>query len=148
MQGWGKYFRKKQILKCERVEDSGAWGSIGNEKVSGLNNHLYLPLNTYNLYQSWMILFITELWLYTGKCGKVFLIIFNLDTQSDNPKKLLKFSACKFLPSAKYLGMFREELIGSKEKKGKRKKKRVAVPQWIIYSCFLFNKGNVECFWQ
>lgn len=55
---------------------------------------------------------------------KFFLIIFNLDTQSDNPKKQLKFSACKFLPSAKYLGMFREELIGSKEKKRKEKKEK------------------------
>lgn len=40
------------------------------------------------------------------------IIIFNLDTQSDNPKKQLKLSVCKFLLSAKYLGMFREELIG------------------------------------
>lgn len=48
----------------------------------------------------------------------------NLDTQSDNPKKQLKFSACKFLPSAKYLGMFREELIGSNQKKKERKKEK------------------------
>lgn len=51
------------------------------------------------------------------------IIIFNLDTQSDNPKKQLKFSACKFLPSAKYLGMFREELIGRNKKKRKKKRK-------------------------
>lgn len=52
------------------------------------------------------------------------IIIFNLDIQSDNPKKQLKLSACKFLLSAKYLGMFREELIGSNWKKKERKKEK------------------------
>lgn len=51
----------------------------------------------------------------------IIIIIINLDIQPDNPKKQLKFPACKFLPSAKYLGMFREELIGSNEKKERKK---------------------------
>jgi len=59
----------------------------------------------------------------------IIFIIFNLDFQSDNPKKQLKFSACKFLPSAKYLGMFREELIGrSQKKKARRKEKSFSAP--------------------
>lgn len=33
-----------------KLEGSGVWGVTGNESSSGLKDHLYLPLDTYNLY--------------------------------------------------------------------------------------------------
>lgn len=60
-----------------RLKGSEAWEVIGNERGSGLKDHFYLPLNTYNLYWSWIPFFITKLWLYTEKYGNflLFLII-------------------------------------------------------------------------